>query len=401
MFRKLHVIHYANYNKTKPRNIGKNKWRTNTLLNHSMFYFDVSDVIGKGHDLLFNINVNNSTGQHDSSACGFSFTIKQYFGESFNHVAQCSYEDYKNGTYSAKCNKHYGKCTKLTIMLDYMNFEAFLEHPKIIPLHYTIKELSMCSKVNIASKAFNWEINNSGKCERLFEGNNPVSLTSDDMICSHLKTYSDVYIVGPSHLRFFADYIMHKCYGRNMTKISPFHDDLTTENIHFVEWRYMDQINKNFHTYLPEWTKHKKSIAVWLQTGSSEFSNIGFDIAMDKLPLLQKTLIYIKAFTMASGSHVDLRVLGTPPMPDGWFWNNHAIAHFNAKQRGIVQELNIDFTDLFELQVPCYNDTVSQYNKLTQTLHQGNHYLQRLKFSNTFVGEVGRYGFLGRFFKDL
>jgi hypothetical protein len=92
---------------------------------------------------------------------------------------------------------------------------------------------------------------------------------------------------------------------------------------------------------------------------------------------------------------MDVRILGTAPMRDSWNMNNYAIASFNAAMRQIIDvidELHIDFTDVFMLEYPCKDD-------IARVPQNSNHYFQR--YGNKFAGNVGEYVYFAEFFGKI
>jgi hypothetical protein len=89
---------------------------------------------------------------------------------------------------------------------------------------------------------------------------------------------------------------------------------------------------------------------------------------------------------------VDIRVLGTTPMVDGYAVNNVVISAINTEMRNVTEELNIDFTDVFMLEYPCQDD-------IAKMPGNKNHYFHRK--GNEYAGQVGKIVYFSLFLKKM
>ena len=177
---------------------------------------------------------------------------------------------------------------------------------------------------------------------------------------------------------------MHKCHNFDMTHIDVHHSKLEFGNIHFMSGKLIDNFRDDIHKQLPAWLRDNNStIAIWIQTGSWDFAYIGFDYAMGHfIKVFEQILSYIQQEIDRVPYHVDLRVIGTTPMPDKWYNNNFVIGAFNARMRAIVERMQIDFTDAFQFELPCHNQVARLGSE------NRNHYFHREKINFAAMWEV-------------
>ena len=214
---------------------------------------------------------------------------------------------------------------------------------------------------------------------------------NDEQICDCVKKFDNMYLIGSSHIRILGDYFMHTCWGKDYANISIHHGDISAQNVHYKGWALMDKLNTNIRIHLPKWQNSSSSspIALWILTGSHDFSERTLRYTMDTgLKEFVQAVRYIKTQIQGSGVRVDFRIIGTPPMPDNWYWNNFAIDAFNTKMRKITKSLDVRFMDYFRHVIACKND-----------VPRGNHYFDRV--GNKFDGEVGKQFFFGTFLPEV
>ena len=158
--------------------------------------------------------------------------------------------------------------------------------------------------------------------------------------------------------------------------------------------KLINNFRDNIYKELPVWLRANNStIAIWIQTGSWDFAYTGFNFAMGHfMKVFVQILSYIQQEINRVPYHVNLRVIGTAPMPDKWHNNNFVIGAFNARVRAIIEKLNIDFTDAFQFELPCHN-------QLARLGRNKNHYFHREK--NIFRGNVGSDVYFGYYFPKV
>ena len=186
---------------------------------------------------------------------------------------------------------------------------------------------------------------------------------------------------------------MHKCCNKDFSKIT-YRGSKEALNIHYYSWGYLfAPLRKHIHKYLDNWLRNSNSIAIWIETGSHDFAHNGYEYTMEiGLKHFNQTLEFIKNRARNSSARVDLRVLASPPMPDGWYLNNFAISALNAKLQMICLEHDVNYLDAFSIEVPCAND-------VPKLLGTKNHYFHR--FGNQFDGKVGKNLYFGEFFQQI
>ena len=207
---------------------------------------------------------------------------------------------------------------------------------------------SFVSKIHAAPDP-TWTISANGQCKQLIIHNSPVQLMSPQQMCSRIdRKFKHIYMIGTSHIRFFADFLMHSCLQKDLSTIDLHHGSLQVQNLHYYDWGLFSTLHEEIHKHLDSWLQLNSSTAIWIQTGSWNFVRIGYVHAMEiGLGLFNQTLAFIKSQIALSSAHVDLQVIATSPMPSGWYWNNFAIGAFNAKMHMICLELGMSTSGFF------------------------------------------------------
>ena len=326
-------------------------------------------------------------------------------------IAMCETLGYQRGTYTVFCMNHGSRCATIDIRFRFSRYEQYRDEPKVFPWNHVIHNQEHCHSFAAPSKlaekkSVSWSVDAHEQCENLYVNNLPVSLLSEKETCDCVRRYDDVYLIGTSHIRFFSDFLLGKCCGQNFTGIAHNHKDLELGNVHYLAWTFIEQFHFLAQVNLPRWidpsfpnwnattpkpgTVPGRKIAIWIQTGSWDFSKISYNFSMEHaIPILEDTLRYIQTQIKKSSAmtKVDLRVISTTPMHDKWYWNNNAIRAFNAKERDMVRRLGIDYTDILAMELPCKDQLAA------------NHYFFR--DNETFGGTVGENVYFGAFLPKI
>ena len=282
------------------------------------------------------------TDKDNKTVKGCSFDAVQiFYNDTPQLKALCTVEDLHNGRYKVLCQKH-GKtqCFKLTVLAQYCHYEAFRQSPCISMWNHEVLRRNFCfpeasSRVsNVPGESSpSWTLDPHGHCDNLRLHNYMVHALPDNDTCACIdKQFDNVYLIGTSHMRIVAEYLMHKCCNKDFSNISVHHGSMEALNIHYYSWSYFELLRHQIHKSLNTWFRNSNSIAIWVETGSHDFAEIGYEYTMAiGLEHFNQTLAFIQNRVRNSSAMVDLRVLASPPMPDGWYLNNFAIGAFNAK----------------------------------------------------------------------
>ena len=314
----------------------------------------VEESRNRGYVIL-RINVINNTTRRYVYGCNFE--AKQYFLLVKARVAGCSVVDIFNGSYHVICQHGDMTCINVTVFLQFCNYEAFSFRPKYKPYNHLTIDKKYCQNSakdfnarfisDTSVKPISWTLSDDRrKCEHLMDqGFSPVQLYTKQETCHCAARYDNIYIVSESHLRMIGDYLMQKCYGKNMTNIKALHHDLQHEKVHYYAWAVFKKLFVNIKKSLPNWLRTNRHFALWIQLGSWDFSHVGITHAMEiGLDYFNQTLTFIKSKIDQSNTKVDLRVVSTPPMPQNWLWNNFAIMAFVGKMQLIYESLKISYS---------------------------------------------------------
>ena len=337
---------------------------------------------------------------------GCSFWIEQYFivgGK--QHKALCEVGEIEKGVHKIEYANHVGSgCIAVKVFIDFCLYEAFREVPQIQQWRREMLSDEYCfsgpasnttkGSRNITSSPATWSIDQNGHCEHLTtEDEKEVRIFNASLTCKCIEKFDDVYVIGTSHIRFFADYLMHYCHKYDFQKVGKGHNSLHAGNVHYLDYREFVPLDKEMRKNLKTWLKNKKEVAIWIQTGGHDFVFWGYQHAMELgLETFKTTLKYMKEIIAESSTKVDLRVVATAPMPSYWYWNNHAVGAFNAKMQLITENAGVFYSDAFSVELPCAEDIPN----MTQNR---NHYFTR--YRNEFAGQVGGSYYFGLFLPQV
>ena len=330
---------------------------------------------------------------------GSSFYVVQHFGPNFQSITMCSVVDHFNGSYSVNCPGYKMECIKVLIYLQFDHFSAFhdLIKKRVKKNSLLLYNKTTCPDENFIADPIPilWMTNEKGKCQMLRLQGRSIIPPSLPEICECVKYFDDIYILGVSHIRYIALFLSVRCIGLNKT-VEKGHD-WSHGNIHYLSWRYMKDLPARAMDTVPQWFNRKanSTIAIWIQFGAWGMSRSGLAFTYNKhINFYREGLENILKLISKSNINVDLRILGPAAASDQVMMNNFAVGAANTKLRHMLEEMKIHFTDLFELEVPCKNDTA-------EIVNNHNHYFQRIPSTNEFVGDVGSMSYLGVFLSGV
>ena len=304
------------------------------------------------------------TDKDNNTVLGCNFDAIQIFHNDTPQLkALCTVEDLHNGRYKVLCKNHGNtQCFKLTIFAQYCHYEAFRQSPSILMWNHKVLQRNFCfpevsSRVSSVPEEYSpsWTLDSHGHCNSLLLHNHVEHVLPDNDTCECIiKQFDNVYIIGTSHIRMVAAFLMHKCYNKDFSNIPTKHGDLEVLNIHYYSWTFFVQLRDHIQKSLDTWLCTSKSLTIWIEIGSHDLANSGYENTMEiGLEHFNQTLTFIQKHVQNSSARVDLRVLASPPMPVGWYLNNFAIGAFNAKLQMICLEHKVSYVDAFSIEIPC------------------------------------------------
>ena len=185
-----------------------------------------------------------------SSSGGASFAVQTQSGINLGTIGSCLVFDQFNGTYVVECVPTPTREALLTVELKHVDFGAFLTFGDNNVVHQQLKvplfncnyaapsaHNASCSLKSSFDVTGGWwteartaipRYHSSGWCEKA-----PVLNISDCM-----RSYSDVYMFGESHTRFFYDYITQLLGIANGT-LEVKHADDSADNVHYFATHYI------------------------------------------------------------------------------------------------------------------------------------------------------------------
>ena len=127
---------------------------------------------------------------------------------------------------------------------------------------------------------------------------------------------------------------MH-CAGANMTYVpnGVKHGDYDAGNIHWRDGYHFDMLYPLFKRQFLIWSKPGSRIAIWICTGSWDYSfgDFRFSVKSGLYDHLKRALLYLKDHQRnCRECDLSIHLLTTPPMPKKHHWNNISIQAFNS-----------------------------------------------------------------------
>ena len=202
----------------------------------------------------------------------------------------CSFWDFFNGTYVVWCPAMGGEpCMDISILLQYTNFTAYTsnDHPMqhviwretvctdtTIRTNYVLASPNLRSRVDgLLKSPILWERTIDDHFALKTEPNQTFQTMTQSTLCACVKRFRKLIMVGSSHMRFKADYLISKCYELP-AGLSKSHHELSVGNISFI-WR---SHGSHFTTLLNNELasdKLNRGDVVILQTGAHDMAYIG------------------------------------------------------------------------------------------------------------------------------
>ena len=181
---------------------------------------------------------------------GASFAVQTQSGTGNDTIGSCLVFDNFNGTYVVECTPTPSRDALLTVELKHVDFGAYVPYGEKLFVHQQLKQPLFeceyaapsahspdCSQDSSLDLTGGWwteartatpRYHPTGWCEEA-----PVMNLSDCM-----RSYTDVYMFGESHMRFFYDYITQELGISNGT-LEVKHLDDSAGNIHYFATHYL------------------------------------------------------------------------------------------------------------------------------------------------------------------
>ena len=242
----------------------------------------------------------------------------------------CSFWDHFDGTYIVWCPAMgVERCMNISIALEHTNFTAYssCRHP----LHRTIWRDLVCERKTsgfgnflasqpptpevdgLPKRPVLWERTTDNRFALRTQAHKTFQTMNQSTLCECVKQFRKILMIGASHMRFKADYLVFKCYqlpeGLRST-----HRDLSIENVHYIA---KDHASHFQGLLLDTLTRDKlnKNDLVILQTGAHDMAKIGLQalltIFMDRYG---KFVAQLKRLSDEIGFR--LIVVTSPPVAD-------------------------------------------------------------------------------------
>ena len=286
-----------------------------------------TDTTGKSLGVCVRIDERYNKTSTSGGSCFYAFsetapaTIRQ----------MCSFWDFFNGTYIVSCPPMIGKlCLNISIVLQHTNFTAYnsCSHP----MHHTIWRGTACSHdtddvdkllwprqllasyVNGLPKSpVLWQETADNRVSILTRPNRKFNRLNKSALCARVKKFRKLIMVGSSHMRIKADYLIWKCY-QLPSNVSAKHRSLTVGNIHFI-WRSR---GSHFETLLEEELspdRLDRNDVVLTQTGAHDMAYNGLPSTLETMT--QSFVQVIKELKRRSVQiGFQLMVITSPPVAD-------------------------------------------------------------------------------------
>ena len=202
----------------------------------------------------------------------------------------CSFWDFFNGTYVVWCPAMGGEpCMNISILLQYTNFTAYTSNEH--PMHHVIWRETVCRRTiignntvltspNLRSKngglpksPILWEKTTGGHFVLKTEPNKPCQTMNQSTLCACVKKFRKIIMIGSSHMRFKADYMISKCYGLP-AGLKPRHNDLSVGNINYISKARGSQFTTLLNNELARGKVDRNDVVI-LQSGAHDMAYTG------------------------------------------------------------------------------------------------------------------------------
>ena len=203
----------------------------------------------------------------------------------------CSFWDFFNGTYVVWCPAMGGEpCMNISIMVQYTNSTAYTSNEH--PMHHVIWRKTVCRRTTIGinnvltspylrskdgvlpKSPILWEKTTADDHFVLkTEPNKTFQTMNQSTLCACVKRFRRILMIGSSHMRFKADYMIYKCYGLPIG-LTRRHGDLSVENINYISRSRGSHFTTLLNNELAR-DKLDKNDVVILQTGAHDMAYSG------------------------------------------------------------------------------------------------------------------------------
>ena len=205
---------------------------------------NITDHIGGFHLSLL------VTDRNHQPVNGCNFDARQLFQRPSPQVALCTVKELQNGTYDFECANNGVQCFNFTIIVRFCHYEAFIHSPRIRMWNHHVLEREYCKHTPVASEmvdpGLRWTLDANGHCEQLIMYNSPAHMLSHNQTCDCINTqFNDIYLVGTSHIRFFADFLMYTCLKKDFSEVVKHHGGLSVRHLHYHDWGFFSVLHEN------------------------------------------------------------------------------------------------------------------------------------------------------------
>ena len=187
-----------------------------------------------------------------SSSGGASFAVQMHSGLNHETIGSCLVFDQFNGTYTVECAPTPTREAIITVELKHIHYGAFLPFGDKFDVHQQLKvplfecEYAAPSVHNVDCERQRYStLDVSGgwwtdarTAKPRFQPSGWCKEAPDLNLSDCMRSYTDVYMFGESHMRFFYDYITQQLGIANGT-LELKHSDDSAANIHYFASHYI------------------------------------------------------------------------------------------------------------------------------------------------------------------
>ena len=263
------------------------------------------------HDYHYNIKQVAIDGIAES---GVSFRIEEHyrmtntsggscfyvFSETVESTVRqmCSFWDFFNGTYIVWCPAMgVQPCMNISVLLQHTNFTAYSSCSH--PMHHVIWRDTLCQcktnytdnllaspklglrVVGLPKSPILWKRTMSNHFSLMTQPDQTFQPMNESALCACVKRFRKIIMIGASHMRFKADYLIWKCY-KLPVGLKPAYHSLSVENIEYKSKSRGGQFKTLLNDELGR-DKLNRNDVVILQTGAHDMAYIGLPLTLDKM----------------------------------------------------------------------------------------------------------------------
>ena len=210
----------------------------------------------------------------------------------------CSFWDFFNGTYIVWCPAMgIQPCMNISVRLQHTNFTAYSSCSH--PMHHLIWQHTVCERntkytdnllastqltsrdVGLPKSPFLWKRTAVKPFALMTRPDQKFQPMNESALCACVKSFRKLIMVGSSHMRFKADYLIWKCY-KLPEGLQSNHHSLSVGNIEYT-WR---SHGSHFKTLLNDELgrdKLNRNDVVIVQTGAHDMAYVGLPLTLDNM----------------------------------------------------------------------------------------------------------------------